>query len=518
MNATARTVLCLATALAACGGNEARSLVVVALTASPARPDATSAAITVGASRRTFQLKSGLSATVVRLGLFLDEPLAGPQPVRAEVTASGPCNRLVAEGTAALTGKKGEIVEVALAVLPSCEADAGAGADGPVDGRLPDAARPDLAADAPAPPPPDAPDSPDAGNPDTLPPLPSLGTCTEFEHGEPRATCDPRLVPLDSVYSVALSPHGNLAATAGTDGRVKFWKVNAGRFEPDSRPVLSNPAAIQPRIAFSPDGTLLAVSSNEGDLALYNLADRSQSPLVGHAARVRGLAFLADGTRLVTVDRSAVIKVWDVPNRREVSTLTLFESVTEPWALAITTRAPASAIWAAVGLAKVPDTAAPTAGAGLPRDGAYVWFGNLGASSQFSVLKSADEEATAAAISPDGRFLVSGGDLSEAGVWDIQVPAQPARSTALPAIRDSNMSLIPLTGLAFDAMGRSLAAVYGGFAVGGGIRLYAPGTWATQAQRFQMMTYYPVSVALAAQGNVLLAGEVACSLFVVCAD
>jgi hypothetical protein len=158
------------------------------------------------------------------------------------------------------------------------------------------------------------------------------------------------------------------------------------------------------------------------------------------------------------------------------------------------------------------------AGAGLPRDGAYVWFGNLGAPASSTVLKVAEDEATATAISPDGHYLVAGGDLSEAGVWDIQNPAQPMRTATLPAVKDAAMNLIDLTGLAFDAPGRSLAAVYGGFAVGGGIRLHAPGTWAVQAQRFQMTTYFPVSVALSAQGTALLAGEVSCHIFLICAD
>ena len=75
--------------------------------------------------------------------------------------------------------------------------------------------------------------------------------------------------------------------------------------------------------AFSPDGNLLAVSSMEGAVHLWDLSEHKiVDVLRGHLLGVHAVAFSPDGQRLASgsVGNEAV-KLWDVATRHEVATL-----------------------------------------------------------------------------------------------------------------------------------------------------------------------------------------------------
>jgi len=75
--------------------------------------------------------------------------------------------------------------------------------------------------------------------------------------------------------------------------------------------------------AYSPDGNLLAVSSMEGAVHLWDLSEhRIVDVLRGHLLGVHAVAFSPDGQRLASgsVGNEAV-KLWDVATRHEVATL-----------------------------------------------------------------------------------------------------------------------------------------------------------------------------------------------------
>ncbi|HEY2902445.1 MAG TPA: hypothetical protein VGL59_17815 [Polyangia bacterium] len=61
-----------------------------------------------------------------------------------------------------------------------------------------------------------------------------------------------------------------------------------------------------------------------------------------------------------------------------------------------------------------------------------------------------------------------------------------------------------------------LAVSYGGFAYGGALRIVDASTW--QQRTMAYSTYYGFSVALRPQGDLFVAGEVACALVDACAD
>ena len=155
------------------------------------------------------------------------------------------------------------------------------------------------------------------------------------------------------VDDVAVSPAGDVVATAGHDGTVRFWNVADGRSLgqlPLTEPqrvrsiafdrtgsvlaVVSGPtvrlwdvATRQPhgppllghrkdvvKAVFSPDGSLVASVSLDGTLRLWDVATAQQhgTPLVGHTDYVFDAAFTPDGSTLVSASWDDRIRLWDV--------------------------------------------------------------------------------------------------------------------------------------------------------------------------------------------------------------
>ena len=117
---------------------------------------------------------------------------------------------------------------------------------------------------------------------------------------------------------VAFSPDGTLAR-AGPHG-VILWDAAARR-------EIATLQQAGSRLAFSRDGTLLAVVSSDGPIALWDVRDRSASgTLEGHTSLL-DLEFSPDGTLLASGSRDlgpgddVSVRLWDVAGREQIATL-----------------------------------------------------------------------------------------------------------------------------------------------------------------------------------------------------
>jgi WD40 repeat protein len=71
-------------------------------------------------------------------------------------------------------------------------------------------------------------------------------------------------------------------------------------------------------LAFSPDGQVLASSSQDGTVKFWDPGiDRELATLHGHTDRVNSLAFSPDGTVLASAGFDRVVNLWYAPRSEE---------------------------------------------------------------------------------------------------------------------------------------------------------------------------------------------------------
>jgi WD40 repeat protein/DNA-binding SARP family transcriptional activator len=120
---------------------------------------------------------------------------------------------------------------------------------------------------------------------------------------------------IDTPANLALSsPTGHLVATAGSlrtlvgsGGPGEIWDPATGR---RVATLAGNTGAVLD-LAFSADGTRLAVSGQDGIVGIWDPTSGEQLlALRGHYAGIFSVAFSPDGSRLATVGSEGVVRVW----------------------------------------------------------------------------------------------------------------------------------------------------------------------------------------------------------------
>jgi WD40 repeat protein len=119
--------------------------------------------------------------------------------------------------------------------------------------------------------------------------------------------------------SVDFSPDGKKLATGGNAGIVNFWDMETGR-KLFSTGVHSFEIR---RLAFSPDGNLLAMAGDSPDILVKTLDVRTGeeiSTFTGHDDRGSGVADIVvspDGEKVATVSGDGSLKIWDAKTGEE---------------------------------------------------------------------------------------------------------------------------------------------------------------------------------------------------------
>jgi len=123
----------------------------------------------------------------------------------------------------------------------------------------------------------------------------------------------------DDVTQAAFTADSKLLVTAGKDGTLRWWDIAKGKEL--GKIAVRKPAST---LAVSPDGRrAVAVCRGEGTLRRFDLKAGRELPLAdGHTNRIEQLAFLPDGSRLLTASLDGTLRVWDLLTRRNVLTWT----------------------------------------------------------------------------------------------------------------------------------------------------------------------------------------------------
>src|SRR5215831_12107771 len=123
--------------------------------------------------------------------------------------------------------------------------------------------------------------------------------------------------------SISLSVSGNTLATGVTEfstdrengelRKVKLWDLANGNL------LRTIPGVTLP--VFSPDGSLLAATSNDETFELWTVTGNKVRKTSGHSRAVNSIALTPDGKNLAVGSQDGTVRLWDVATDAEVRTL-----------------------------------------------------------------------------------------------------------------------------------------------------------------------------------------------------
>ena len=258
------------------------------------------------------------------------------------------------------------------------------------------------------------------------------------------------------VRSFALSPDGKILVISTSSGtpppmHIAIWNVA----DPAAPALLSEPPPVMGGfvvmydLAFSPDGRVLAIGSEDRTVSLWDMTDPAHPaqlspPLQGHKSAVRKVVFSSDGRVLASGEADGTVILWNMNDPKAPARLA---TINEHNAVVST-------------LALSPDGRTLAIGG----NGVRLWDISKAEAHVMplgALPKDSDAGLTSLDFSPDGNTLAgsSGKTLS---LWDVSDRTAPAQLAVLRAQSDTAHSV------AFSADGKTLATGGGDGAGGDG--------------------------------------------------
>jgi WD40 repeat protein len=111
---------------------------------------------------------------------------------------------------------------------------------------------------------------------------------------------------------------GTRLASCARDQAIRIWNAETRRKLAE----LSNPKVLDPQLAWSPDGRLLAASSENSGISVWDAdTGRVLKVLKGHAGEILALCFSPDGARLASAGWDGAVRIWDAVRGADVLSL-----------------------------------------------------------------------------------------------------------------------------------------------------------------------------------------------------
>ena len=232
----------------------------------------------------------------------------------------------------------------------------------------------------------------------------------------------------NAVDSIAFSPDGMTLASVGKDRTLRLWSV-ARREEIASVAAHGNRVG---HVAFSPDGQTIATSSDDTTVRLWRMPPRNlrgapaalrlAAILRGHERQVLSLAYSPNGKLLATGSQDATVKLWD-PSVRDAANLLGGKPVGRRDGYRYT----------ATSLSLSADNRLLATSYGLylspPRGGSVVLW-DMASGQELAPLRGRDRAARCATLSPKfspkGYLLATGSDGNRAILWHLTAPGSGA--------------------------------------------------------------------------------------------
>ncbi|KAH8705549.1 putative WD-repeat protein [Talaromyces proteolyticus] len=123
---------------------------------------------------------------------------------------------------------------------------------------------------------------------------------------------------IELVHFIKFSPNGNLLASSSKDANIYLWNIPTGA----KNKVLTGHADHVDSVDFSPDGQMLASGSGDGTIKLWDVSSGTiQNTFLVNRYRIKSVTLSLDGKFLVSGSSDSVIRLWDISTGNVQQTL-----------------------------------------------------------------------------------------------------------------------------------------------------------------------------------------------------